>query len=138
MEESYIYYQLQNGPVNKQLYSEYINKLAGKLANFQIVQSVLVMDNVASHHTTLVKEAAEANNLNILYLPPYSPFLNPIEYMFSKWKEIVKRMSPTWEMDLLQAIEDGANMITSNDCEGYYRNMLSYITRCLNNEIIEN
>jgi transposase len=71
-----------------------------------------------------------------MYLPPYFPFLNPIENMFSKWKEHVRRMNPTNEQVLMELIEDGANLISREDTDGYFRNMLSYIPRCLNRKEI--
>lgn len=49
------------------------------------------MDNVAFHKTNTVKQFAEENNIRLEYLPPYSPFFNPIENLFSKWKDIVQR-----------------------------------------------
>jgi len=133
-----IYYKLHKGPATITLFSQYFNELALKLADFQILERVIVMDNNAFHHTSLVKEAAEANNFTILYLPSYYPILNPIENLFSKLENIVKEINPSSETDLIQAIEDGVNMATSNFSKEYYTNMWSYISSFLNNEIIEN
>jgi transposase len=69
-----------------------------------------------------------------MFLPPYSPFLNPIENMFSKWKESVRRSRPTNETELMQLIESGATMITESDCESYFRHMLGFLGRCINGE----
>lgn len=58
------------------------------LSNFKLPQhSVLLLDNASIHKTKLVKEFAKANDFEILYTPPYSPWFNPIEGIFS----IVKR-----------------------------------------------
>ena len=64
---------------------------------------VLVMDNVRVHH---------ARNLNyegfrVLYLPAYSPFLNPIENAFSKWKNFVNRNRSECREELIAAIKNG-------------------------------
>ncbi len=54
--------------------------------------------------------------MEILYLEPYSPFLNPIKKMFSKWKNIVKRTNLINEFILKNVIGDGESFITENVC----------------------
>jgi hypothetical protein len=54
-----------------------------------------------------------------LFLPPSSPFFNPIENMFSKWKNYVKREQPANEVQLRAAMDNVANLITPQDCAGY-------------------
>ncbi|KII68698.1 hypothetical protein RF11_01057 [Thelohanellus kitauei] len=49
----------------------------------------LLMDNVRFHNTENVTNGAESRGHDIIFLPPYSPQLNPIELVFSKWKSIV-------------------------------------------------
>lgn len=49
----------------------------------------------------------ESINFSFLFLPAYSPFLNPIENMFSKWKNITRRATPQNENELLSAISNG-------------------------------
>ncbi|KAI5154465.1 hypothetical protein ENBRE01_3387, partial [Enteropsectra breve] len=72
------------------------------------------------------------------YLPPYSPFLNPIENMFAKWKQTVRRMRIQDEDDLIVAIQDGSRLISPADCNGFFRNMIGYLPRCLLKEEINN
>jgi len=45
-------------------------------------------------------------------------------------------MNPQSESQLLEIIQDGKNLITSSDCEGYFRNMNRYIRRSINEEVI--
>uniref|UniRef100_A0A182W8X6 DDE_3 domain-containing protein n=1 Tax=Anopheles minimus TaxID=112268 RepID=A0A182W8X6_9DIPT len=89
------------------------------------------MDNVRFHKCTEIREAIGEEQDRAIYLPPYSPFLNPIENLFSKWKNVVKRTNPQNEADLMEAIANGATTLTADDCEGYIRNMWSYASRCL-------
>ena len=49
---------------------------------------IVVMDNLSSHKVAGVKEAIEAAGASVMYLPPYSPDLNPIETVFSKFKTL--------------------------------------------------
>ena len=50
-------------------------------------RAVVVMDNAAFHKTSEVKEVFEASEFKLLYLPPYSPDLNPIEKIFAIFKK---------------------------------------------------
>ena len=61
-----------------------------KLTNLGIFDATIIMDNASIHKTAEVKEVFKATNHKIIYLPPYSPQLNPIEEVFSKWKHILK------------------------------------------------
>jgi transposase len=51
---------------------------------------VLVMDNLGSHKVAGVREAVEAAGATLLYLPPYSPDLNPVEQVFAKLKALLR------------------------------------------------
>ncbi|MDE6996877.1 MAG: transposase, partial [Oscillospiraceae bacterium] len=51
---------------------------------------IVVMDNMRSHHVKAVREILEAKGMKALYLPPYSPGLNPNEKMWSKMKAILR------------------------------------------------
>jgi len=52
---------------------------------------IVVMDNLASHKVAGVREAIEATGARLLYLPPYSPDLNPIEQAFAKLKAMLRK-----------------------------------------------
>lgn len=52
---------------------------------------IVIMDNVSIHKVTGIREAIEAHGAILLYLPPYSPDLNPIEQFFSKLKAILRK-----------------------------------------------
>jgi transposase len=53
--------------------------------------SVLVLDNARVHHWGRIQEICEANQILLIYLPPYSPDFNPIEKVFSVLKSRLKR-----------------------------------------------
>lgn len=129
-------YASADGAFNTNLFLDFLEQLKESLANANITQPLIIMDNIAFHKAGLVKDFAEQNNMRLEYLPPYSPFLNPIENMFAKWKEIVGRARPKKETELMRAIKDGSDLITREDCEGYYRNMLRYVRKCCNGDEI--
>jgi len=55
---------------------------------------VIILDNFRTHHAKKVKEEAERMNIVLVYLPPYSPDLNPIEFVWKSVKRIVSEISP--------------------------------------------
>ena len=80
----------------------------------------------------------EAEGLNLLFLPPYSLFLNPIENSFSKCKGHVKSLACNNKEDLLSGIKNGFEIVTGRDCENYFTKMLFYINESrLRREIVE-
>ncbi|KAF7685898.1 hypothetical protein CDIK_3353, partial [Cucumispora dikerogammari] len=114
----------------------FLDELFIVLRNRGMEDSVLIMDNASIHKTNEVKRLLELSGFDFLYLLPYSPFLNPIENMFSKWEKHVKRGNPINEVDLFNLIFQGASLISSTDTDGYYMNMIRYIVRSLNKEVI--
>ena len=52
---------------------------------------MIILDNFRSHHAKLTTETAEKLNIDLIFLPPYSPDLNPIEFI---WKAIKRELSP--------------------------------------------
>ena len=77
---------------------------------------VVVMDNLRSHHVSDVKKVFDEADIRFLYLPPYSPDLNPIEKMWSKLKAILRK----WKLrsaDLLPAaIYNALDLVSVLDC----------------------
>ena len=61
------------------------------MGEFPGPNSVLVMDNARVHHGGRINELCEAANVVLVYLPPYSPDMNPIEKVFSVLKSRLKR-----------------------------------------------
>ena len=54
----------------------------------------VILDNLATHKVAGVRQAIEAAGARLLYLPPYSPDFNPIENLWSKVKQILRRLAP--------------------------------------------
>ena len=75
------------------------------------------MDNEEIHKYSGLQNIENEINIKVVYLPPYSPFLNPIE-------------------KLKCAIDEGWQKISKNDCTGYFNNMKSFIIKAKNCEII--
>lgn len=82
---------------------------------------VVVMDNLAVHKVKGVEEAIQAVGARALYLPPYSPDLNPIEMAWSKMKTLLRSKSPPTFPKLVGAVGKALKEISTNDCRGYFK-----------------
>jgi transposase len=81
----------------------------------------VVADNLGSHKVAGVREAIEARGASLLYLPPYSPDLNPIELAFSKLKRLLRTASARTADALCEAIATALGSFTSAECTNYLR-----------------
>lgn len=82
---------------------------------------VVVMDNLAAHKVAGVREAIERAGCRLLYLPPYSPDLSPIENMWSKLKQSLRTTAARTVPGLTDAIGQAFETIQATDCVGYFR-----------------
>jgi transposase len=82
---------------------------------------VVVFDNLSSHLGPAVFEAIERAGASVLPLPPYSPDYTPIEEMFSKFKEFLRRIGARAKEHLYDAIGQGLREVTAEDILGWFR-----------------
>jgi len=82
---------------------------------------VIVMDNLTSHKTRRVQAAFAELGVEVLYLPPYSPDLNPIEMCWSKFKAILRQMAARSYDALSEAISNALKKITAADARNWIR-----------------
>lgn len=82
---------------------------------------IIVMDNMRSHHAKIVKELLDRAGVRYLYLPPYSPDLNPIEKMWSKLKANLRKQKIRIAAQLPEAIKRAFSTIRQSDCIGWFR-----------------
>jgi transposase len=83
---------------------------------------VVVFDNLSAHLGPAVAEAIEGAGGSVLPLPPYSPDDTPIEEMFSKVKEFLRRVSARVRGDLYDAIGEALREVTDQDILGWFQN----------------
>jgi transposase len=82
---------------------------------------IVICDNLASHKVGGVREAIEACGASLLYLPPYSPDLNPIELAFSKLKRLLRTAATRTVPALWDAIAGLLGQFTPAECANYLR-----------------
>jgi len=106
-----------DGPVTGESFAGYVRQsLVPELRPGDIV----VMDNLPAHKGAAVAEAIEGAGCRLVYLPPYSPDLNPIEPMWSKVKSVVRKAAARTFDALVDAVCDALHSVTAEDCEGYF------------------
>jgi transposase len=81
---------------------------------------VVVMDNLSSHKGSGVRELIEGRGCELMYLPPYSPDLNPIEEAFSKLKALLRRAGARSREALIEAMGRALDAVTGSDARGYF------------------
>lgn len=81
----------------------------------------VIMDNLASHKSVSVKNAIEDAGAKLMFLPPYSPDLNPIENMWSKVKANLRSEAKRTKRTLVNAIGRAIKAVTPSDCSGFFR-----------------
>jgi len=90
----------------------------------------LILDPHPVHRAHLVQAFLEQHHIRYLYLPPYSPELNPIEEAWSKCKQFLKRFKARTLDRLLEALRQLPKVITQEDAQGYFQHAedLSQVT----------
>lgn len=81
---------------------------------------IVVMDNLPAHKVTGVRTAIENVGAELVYLPPYSPDLNPIEMAFSKLKALLRKVAARTIPELWDAITEAIEMFTPTECRNYF------------------
>jgi transposase len=81
---------------------------------------VVVMDNLGAHYTEGVREAIEGASATLIYQPPYSPDLNPIEHTWSKLKALLRRAEARTLRTLAGALSVSSTEITKSDLAGWF------------------
>lgn len=82
---------------------------------------VVVMDNLSSHKVAGVRERLQQRGADVLYLPPYSPDLNPIEKAWAKLKQMLRATKARSSEILDQAITNALPQITANNATAWFR-----------------
>ena len=105
------------GAVDGKAFEAYVEHfLTPKLKRGQIV----VMDNLSVHKSKRVQRLIEEAGATLLFLPPYSPDMNPIEEAFSKVKGILRKAAARTREALVEATGRALDAITPEDIRGFY------------------
>jgi transposase len=108
-----------DGPINGELFALYVeNVLAPTLAKGDIV----ILDNLGSHKSKRARRAIRKAGAHILFLPPYSPDLNPIEQLFAKLKHLMRKAEARTVEDTWRKVGELLDLFSPAECANYLRN----------------
>ena len=110
--EGIVEYQTQAFAFNVESFISFLRSFIQKLQSNNINNAIFIMDNVPFHKSQQIKNFILERGYQYNYLSSYSPFLNPIENLFSKWKDYTKRLNSNNEEELIAGIENGRELIT--------------------------
>ena len=114
-----------DGPMNGDVFLAYVRQqLVPTLQHGDIV----IMDNLAAHKKAGVRETIESVGASLIYLPPYSPDLNPIELLFAKLKWLLRSAEERTVPDLWKRLGQLVDRFTPQECTKYFRHC-GYATR---------
>ena len=108
-----------DGPVNGDVFRTYVEKV---LAPNLSPGDVVVMDNLGSHKGVAVRRAIRKAGAHLLFLPPYSPDLNPIEQAFAKLKHWLRNARTRSRDTLWRAVGAILDRISPDECAKYLEN----------------
>ena len=108
---------LLDGPMDGDAFEAYLEQV---LVPALKPGDTVVMDNLSVHKREQVKTVIEAAGAKLLYLPPYSPDLNPIEQAFSKLKAFLRKAAKRSIEDLWAAVADALKTFTTEECANFF------------------
>jgi len=107
-----------DGPMTGAIFLAYVQQI---LAPSLKTGDILVLDNVAFHKVAGIREVIEARGARLLYLPPYSPDLNPIEKAFSKLKAFLRKAGARTKETLWKAIGEAVEIYSYEVCLNLFK-----------------
>ncbi len=107
-----------NAPMNKQLFEVYVET---QLAPTLQPGDVVILDNVAFHKSQRAEDLINARGAWLLFLPPYSPDLNPIELAYSKLKALLRKHAARTFDAICDALGEICDLYTSKECMNFFK-----------------
>ena len=108
-----------DGAMNGPAFDTYI---ATQLAPAIAPRTVVILDNLSTHRSPQAADALKQRKCWLLFLPPYSPDLNPIEQAFSKLKAHLRRIGARTYDQLINAIGNICKLFDHQECWNFFKN----------------
>lgn len=107
-----------DGPMNRKIFETYVET---QLAPTLQPGDVVILDNLSSHKSEKAKAILKERGAWFLFLPPYSPDLNPIEMAFAKLKAHLRRIGARTIDELWKAVGGICNLYSDEECWNYLK-----------------
>ncbi len=108
-----------DGPINGQSFLAYVEQM---LVPTLKPGDIVIMDNLGAHKGSKVRRAIRAAGAKLFFLPPYSPDLNPIEQVFAKLKELLRKAAERTVEETWQRIGRLLDHFSPQECANYIAN----------------
>lgn len=108
-----------DGPINGQSFLAYVAQI---LAPSLRPNDIVIMDNLGSHKGKAVRKIISSVGARLMFLPPYSPDLNPIEQAFAKLKAHLRKASPRSFAATWHRIGELVSDFAPTECANFLRN----------------
>ena len=105
-----------DGPINGTIFRAWVEQF---LIPTLRPRDVVVLDNLGSHKGLAVRRAIRAAGAHLLFLPPYSPDLNPIEMMFAKLKTLLRKADERSQAAVTERLGMILDQFTPDECSNY-------------------
>lgn len=109
---------LLDGPMNGDAFLAYVQQHLGPTLSRG---DIVICDNLSCHKVKGVREAIESTGAELLYLPPYSPDLNPIEMAFSKLKAHLRESAPRCLEEIISQLAIALDLFTPAHCANFFK-----------------
>jgi transposase len=110
---------LLDGPINAESFQLYVEKV---LCPTLKPGDIVIMDNLGSHKRKAVRTAIRSLGAKLMFLPKYSPDLNPIEQVFAKLKHLLRKAAARTIETVCAAIGELLGAFTPAECANYFQN----------------
>lgn len=107
-----------DGPINRDLFDLYVET---QLVPTLHKGDVVILDNLASHKSPKATAMLKSVGAWFLFLPPYSPDLNPIEMAFAKLKALIRKAAARTYDDLWKAVGQVCDLFSDKECYNFFK-----------------
>ncbi len=108
-----------DGPINGEMFLAYLEQA---LVPILRPGDIVILDNLGSHKSKAARRLVRAAGARLVFLPPYSPDLNPIEQVFAKLKHLVRRAQPRSVEATWRKVGDLLDLFAPDECRNYLAN----------------
>ena len=138
--EGLLHHELHSRGMTCARFNEFLSAIMTRLPEDDQSTKTIIFDNASAHRQA--QNVTCPPNVNIKWLPPYSPFLNVVENCFSQWKANIKRdladvresiiSSPHDQaMETLAQIAEQSAFVRAQDAAAYFRHLQTYLPACM-------
>ena len=110
---------LLEGPIDGESFAIYVEKV---LLPTLRPGDIVIMDNLGSHKGKIIRRLIRSVGAKLLFLPKYSPDLNPIEQVFAKLKHLLRKAAARTVETVCAAIGELLGAFTRHECANYFKN----------------